>query len=774
MKQIANHQREKEPNVAGQLIFRYLPYWPIFVILLGIAGAAAWFYLRYTTPLYEANSTIYIKDEKKGAEDAKAIEELNVLSSKKIIENEVEVIQAKSLLNDVVKKLTLYAPVYEEGKIRTASAFTRSPVRIRSDNPDLIRNTDKIYFSLTPKSEVAFDNIIYPLNQWVNTRYGKLWFEKNPYYDGTQTKQLYFQLVDPRQVSGLIKSRLKVNPSSKQSSVLNLNVKDEVPVRASEILNELMASYAASQESEKDSLAASTLTFVEARLKEVESDLRSMESRNQQYKANTSAVDISTQGQLFLQNVSANDQKLSEINMQSAMLDQVENYVQSKHSAGSIVPSTMGNADPMLPQLLEKLYTTELEYQKLRTTTAENNPMALTLNEQINKIRPSILENIQNQRRSLQASKRSVSAANTSYAAILQSLPEKERQLIDINREQNTKNGIYAFLSQKREETALTKASRVSASRVIEDAEYSPFPVNPKPKVIYLSALLIAMFLGIGLVTAKESLSRTVMFRHQIENLTSQPVIGEIASGSKKTPVVIGEDKKTFVAEQFRKLRTTLKFVGVDANHKRIMVTSAISGEGKSFVSLNLAISLALTGKKVVLIDCDLNNPSLNKKLEIEDEIGVSEYLSDEATKEDIVKRTHLDENLYFIPTGRLPRNPSELIMNGKMEGLLNQLNEDFDYIILDTAPVSPVTDAYILSPFCDATLFVVRHKYTPKVFLERLDEENKINQLKNIAIVFNGVQSRGFGSRKYGYGYGYGYIYDGADNRRSRMKLFN
>ena len=350
---------------------------------------------------------------------------------------------------------------------------------------------------------------------------------------------------------------------------------------------------------------------------------------------------------------------------------------------------------------------------------------------------------------------------------MLRTMPEKERQLVEINREQGIKNGIYTFLLQKREETALSYAATVSDSRIIDGAESSDNPVAPIGKVVYLSSLLIALFGGMGFVYARESFGSKIMFRHEIEQLTELPIIGEISIENSKNPIVVSNVKKTFIAEQFRKLRVSLSYMGVSSKRKRILVTSSISGEGKSFVASNLALTLSLSNKKVVLLDFDLNNPTLNDKLKIQERKGISEYLNGDVEIEDIITPTDVNDNFFIIPTGELPFNPTELIMNGKAADLLNHLDGIFDYIIIDTAPILPVTDAYILSPFCDATLFVVRHGYTPKVFVERIDENNKINQLNNAAIIFNGVTPRGFGSSHYGYGYGYGYIYDDKQSRK-------
>jgi capsular exopolysaccharide synthesis family protein len=756
-------KEEQENNFGGQIIFKYLPYWPLFLMLTAAAIGGSWLYLRYTTPMYESSARILIKDEKKGTEDSKALEDFNLLSTKKIIENETEVIQSRTLLNEVVNNLALYAPVYEAGKIRNSSAYLTSPVLLESRDPGHIQPVAKVDLSYDQaKGSVQVGSAQYPVGQWVKTPYGELKFNRNTKWNGEPVSgRLFFSLESPKNVVSSIQSRLKVTTASKQSSILTLTLQDEVSDRGEDIINGLLTAYNAAMINDKNILAANTLGFVEERLKSVEKELNDIEKRNQQYKSRKGAIDIGEQGRLFLQNVSQNDQKLGDINMQLAVLGQVEQYVHAKNTGGSIVPSTFGVSDPVLSQLVEKLSSSEMEYESLKKTTAENNPTMLALSDKIDKLKPNIIDNIQAQKRSLEASRNNVSSANGAYTSMLQGLPEKERELIDINREQSIKNGIYSFLLQKREETALTHASTVSDSRIIDTAESSPLPVSPKKKVIYLIAVLGALFASIGVVTAKETFNRRILFRHEIEKLTDAPIIGEIAAESSGNAIVIGETKKTFIAEQFRKLRTSLKFIGINSKRKRILVTSAIAGEGKSFVAINLALSLALTGKRVVLVDCDLNNPSLPKKLKIRDNKGVSEYLLEEVETEEIVRPTDLDPNLFFVSTGKLPRNPSELMMNGRIEELLNDLDILFDYIVVDTAPVSPVTDAWILSPFCDATLFVVRHRYTPKVFLQRIDEECRINHLNNIAIVFNGVRPRGFGSKNYGYGYGYGYIYN-------------
>jgi capsular exopolysaccharide synthesis family protein len=772
MQIIRKNTVEKDSNIFADVVFRYLPYWPLFILLLAISVGGGWVYMHYATPLYETTARILIKDEKKGAEESKAIESLDRISTKKIIENELEVIKSRTILNDVVKRLHLYAPVYEEKSYKNISAYTTSPIKIEAKDVNAIKETRKVYFVFNDQtSDVTINSKRYPLNSWQVTPYGELKFIKNKRKDGTAgSDKLFFSLAKPKTVATSIETGLKVSSGSKLSTILNLSYVDESQARGEDIVNELLAVYNLSGLQDKNTLATNTLTFIEDRLYSVEHELDSIEHKIQQYKSQSDAIDIGTQGKLFLENVSSNDQKLSEINMQLAVLNQVENYVYSKNKGSGIVPSTLGVNDLTLTKLVDNLYSAELEYESLKKTTGDNNPVLVSLTDKIEKIKPSIVENIQSQRNSLQASRVNLASTNNLYSSALKGMPKKERDLIDINREHGIKNEIYTFLLQKREETALSFASTVSDSRIVDKAEASDKPVSPKRTVVYLSSFLLSMFLGFGIIFCKETFSRKIMFRHEIENLTDSPIIGEISSENSKDPIVIAEDKKTFISEQFRKLRATLNYIGINSKHKRILVTSAVSGEGKSFIATNLALTLAIAGKRVALLDFDLNNPSLNNKLNLGDHKGITDYLLGECQIEEIIMQTDIHHNLLLLPTGKLPLNPSELILNGQAEVLFNYLDSKFDYIVVDTAPIIPVTDAYILSPYCDATLYIIRHGYTLKTFVERIDENNKINHLKNLAIVFNGVSPRGFGNRSYGYGYGYGYVYEDSKDTRKRL----
>lgn len=768
----------KKPDSGGpgfnKIIFRYLPYWPLFLFLIIIGIAGAWIYLRYTVPIYESVASILIKDERKTM-DSQILQELNPFGSGKIVENEIEILRSRYLNREVVKNLGLYAPITQEGTVVSRSGYVYSPIHIQVKQPDSLQPANKIYFTFNQDSStVTIDEKEYKLNEWVETDYGTLRFINNPRYSRTTEMQvpIYFSLVPVQRVANGIRGRLQINSSGKASTVLTLRLRDEVPQRAEDILNMLIAEYNEAAINDKNALAANTLEFVNDRLSFVVNELDSVESRMQQYRTSQGVYDISEQGRQFLQSVGTSDQRLSEINIQLDVLDQVENYVSGKSSGSRIVPSTMGINDPLLTGLLDKLYLVQSEYDRQRQSIGENNPLLIPMVDEINRLKPTILENLQNQKRNLQASKRNIEQTSSRYSSMLRSIPTKERELLEISRQQSIKNEIYTFLLQKREETALSYGSTVSDSRLIDNAESLPGPVSPNKNMIFLTALVLAFALGIGIVLLKEVMNRSILFRSEIEEFTSLPILGEISHDPTKANIVIAEGKRNFIAEQFRQLRTSLGYLGVNTKHKKIMLTSTISGEGKSFISANLGISLALTGKKVVMLELDLRKPKLSNAFDISRESGLSNYFIGEKEPDEIIKKAGITDSLYIIPSGPIPPNPSELILNGKLQELLEYLDINFDYIIIDTAPVNPVTDAYIVSPMCDATLYVVRHGYTPKSAIKLLDHNNKVRELKNVAIVFNDVKSRGIGKNDYGYGYGYGAGYGYGYEEESGKKV--
>jgi capsular exopolysaccharide synthesis family protein len=519
-------------------------------------------------------------------------------------------------------------------------------------------------------------------------------------------------------------------------------------------------------------MAANTLSFIDERLRYVINDLDSIERSIQHYKAKQGIVNLSEQSRNFLNNVSENDRQVSNINMQLAVLDQVERYVVSKNNSVGIVPSSLGLNDPLLSQLLQKLYDAELEHDKLRKTMAENSPQVAAVASEIESIRPTILENVRNQRAGLLASRKNVSETSGAYYSYLRTIPQKERELLEISRQQSIKNDVYSFLLEKREETALASSSTLADSKLIDAAMSNFWPVSPNKSTAYLSAFALAFIIGIGLVCFKELFTGKILFRSDIEKYTKIPIAAEITSVrlKNKNELVVNRPDKVFLTEQFQHLRAAIGLHGRVVSRQKVLITSSIAGEGKSFVAANLALSLSSSGKRVLLIDADLRGPKTSSIFDMEEKEGLVEFLEGKVGVDDIINYSD-NNNLYIIPAGGECSSPTELLLNGKLNELFTYCEELFDYILVDTSPVDPVTDAYVLSYYCDKTLFVIRHGYTPKTMVQILDESNKTTALSNPFIVFNGIKKRGFikGSYGFGYGFGYEYVYKNREGVKKR-----
>lgn len=758
-KNTINESGDLEEISLGDIFDKYTPYWPWFMVLLIIGLSGAWIYLRYTNPVYQSTASILVKDEKKGAGSIDPLEAFDLFGGKKSVENEVEILQSKTLMQVVVQNLHLYAPIKISGRVRNASGYLSSPINIQIKNVDSLKEVKDvpIYYDDVKKT-VLIEKAEYSLNEWYNTPYGVLMFNKNENFRGKfngkdEDVNYFFSLSSIQNTANNLLKQLTVSLSSNSSSVINIGFNGEIPRRNEDILNELLKAYNEAAILDKNVLAANTLKFVDDRLKYVVHELDSVEGSLQNFRSGNGLTDISAQGQIFLQTVAQNDKQISDINVQLAILDQVSSYVNSKRGLTGIVPSTLGVSDPTLANLLKQLSDLELQYEQTKKIVPENNPAVVSLLDGIATIKPAIVDNINNQRKNLQAARADLTSTNNKFSSILSAIPQKERELLSISRQQSIKNNIYTFLLQKREETALSFASAVADTRVIDMPETSNNPISPKRKIIYLGAILGAFVLGIGFIYIKDLLTRTVQSRNEIESKTTIPILGEVGFDRSKSPVVIGEGKRSFIAEQFRQLRTSLGYLGIDETHKRILITSSISGEGKSFIAINLGISLSLMDKKVAILELDLRKPKLSEVFNISRIVGISNYLVGKRNLSEILKKTSF-ENLVLLPSGPIPPNPSELISNGRLEELLNELEELFDYIIIDTAPTSPVTDAFIVSPMADVSVYVVRHDYTPKMFLSKLEQFKENSRLKNMAVVYNGIRGKGIG--KYGYGYGY------------------
>lgn len=744
-------------TMVEEITHKYVPYWPLLALLMVPCMMLAWVYLKYKAPVYEIAASIQVKDEKKGVDEDPVTESLNVLASKNIVENEVDIIRSKTFVSQVVNELFLYAPTYQKGKYAATSAYVTSPVRIESEDPENLKEVPKVAYQYDfNKRTVKIDNKEYQVDQFVSTPYGRLKFTQNPYFKASTPGEYYFSLINPRAVTDGLYGALDVTATSKLSSVVKITFKDAVPKRGEDIVNGIIKKYNEALLAQKTNLAKSTMAFLDQRIAKVLSDLTSVERRVQNFRSRQGVVNLTDQSRLYLQNVAMNDQKLGDINMQLSVLDQVEKYVISKEGASGIVPSTLGVNDEMLSGLLERYYDAELQHEKLKQTTAENNPAMQAVTGQINTLKPAILENVRNNRINLEASRNNLALTNNGYNSILGTIPEKERALIDVSREQTTLNTLYNFLLQKREQAALAYSSSISETRVIDKAQASILPVSPNKKFTYAGALALALLLTVGYILYRDVLNNKVLFRSDIINNTSYPLLGEISFVKKgKQMLLTGKDYST-AQDEFRQLGIAAGLFSKDNKDKKILITSGNNGEGKSLVAANIALTLSQSGKKVVLIDADIEGGQLTRTFRSVNTKGLADYLSEETLQPGEIVRSSGYKNLSIITAGESAENTAALLLNDRMDKLLQYLENQFDLILIDSAAVNPAPDAYILSDLCDKTLYIARHRYTSKSTIKKLDETNELKPLKNLALVFNGVKTRGFILKTKGFGYGY------------------
>ena len=755
-----------ETNVMVQIVQRYFPFWPLFLVTVGIGLAISWVYLRSQTRIYVATAKVLLKDPQKGGGDSKVLDALNIFSEKKIVENEILVLRSSNLLQEVVASLDLYAPVFNKGRVRTEELYNgNSPVWFRAADKTNVNGGGKYYFTVNwPKKQVTINGQTIKFNDTVSIYGSAYWVVPNPQYNQSVTGKNYFVVFNSiAGAAGSFAGDLKANATSNSSTVIEVKLETPVPDKGVDFLNKLFEVYNYEAIIDKNQIAAKTLAFIENRLNLVVGQLDSVEKNIQNFKTRESVYDLGSQASLYLSNVSELDKRSSDVQIQLDVLKDVQQYVDNKGRKPGTVPSQILISDPTLSGLLTKLYDAEFQLSKAESINGEKSDAVILANDAVGRIKKDIRENLGTIRSNLNAVKSNVNSGIALNSGLLSQVPRKERGLLEISRQQVIKNNIYTFLLQKREETALSSAGTTPDLKVLEKGS-SYGPIKPVAKNFYLTGLLLGLLVSVVFVLLREQFNRKILFRNEIEEKTKIPVLAEIMYSRTAEAIAISEGKRTIIAEQFRSLRTNLAFMGMNEENKTLLVTSSISGEGKSFIALNLAMSFTLTGKKVGLMEMDLRKPKLSKYLEISRDPGITNFLINKANIDQIIKETKYP-NLFVISAGPIPPNPTELILSPKFGEMMALLKEKFDYIIIDSAPIGPVTDSQLISSYANTTLYVVRHGFTPKVFLRMMDDLYQQKKFNNMALIFNGLKPRGisflgygYGYGSYGYGYGYGY----------------
>ena len=760
---------EEENIDLRSIAYRYIRNWYLFVIFLLMAFVGAFFYLLYTRPVYEVSSVVLIKDDKKGLGSNDFLKDLEMMGGNKIVENEMEVFKSRSLMKKVVESLRLNVIYTKNTRPVDIDLYGKSPVWIQIEQlpnpvyPDkfTVRKLDRSKFELLTENKVIGT---YSFGQAVvQSQLGKFRvFINNNVLQNKEDIDIQFANVD-RVIQGNL-GKLDVSLLNQKSTVLKLSYQETSPNRGRDILRKLHEEYILASLGDKNTEASNTLRFIDERLRLISTELTDVEKDVEVYKSAAGFTDISSESNLFLEKVKETDSKLNEVDIQVKVLEGVEKFLNTPGSNVSSVTSMIN--DPSLSLLINKLSELELQREKYARTVQVGNPLLETVNTQVINTKAVIRENINNQKKGLIISRTNLASLNRSIESSIRSIPKKEREFVSIKRQQGIKESLYLLLLQKKEETAISYASTVSDSRLIDEAFVSPAPIKPLPNIVYLIALLIGLGVPIVIINVKALLNNKITSRAELEQKTSSiPILGEVGNKPKSIAGPLLDTKSNnFIAEQFRILRTNLQYlIQGQKSCKKILVTSSISGEGKSFIAMNLASSLASAGQKVVLVNLDIRKPKLHEYLNLSNNKGVVNYLIGQGEAADFVQKTPI-ENMSFVASGPIPPNPAELLSGTKLAEFFAELEKEYQYILIDCSPNGLVTDAQLVAHLVDATVFIVRHEYTPQGAMLPLANLYKEKKFPSLTVIYNGVK----GSSSYGYGYGYGYGYYGESGNPS------
>lgn len=761
-------QNEKSKPLNLQLlILKYLKYWYLFLAGVVLCVGTAVYMMYYATPQYLISSTLLIKADDKGSDFSQnaVFADLENYQTYSVVENEIEILQSASIMRRVFSELELYNAYFvEEGFSRKREIYGREvPINIVIHEYDSLGyskdNTIKIHLVDEEGFEIEDVNekkTYFKYGEKIQNFFGEFSVERNSPINAEAPHTIFVAFNHLDALAGAYSGAINVEVANKLASVLNVSLLDPVPQKGRDIVNKLIEVYNKEAVFVKNQIAANTIEFIDEQLETITAELFEIEARAENYKQANQITNVSAATNDYLTNTSSYQSQIAANAIKIDVLQSIEQYLVQQEDNFQMVPSSLTIDDPTFLNLLNKFNELQRERERMLRTTQPSNPLVLNINEQLDNLKRSLLENLRQIKTGLEITNRNLVSSNSDISSRAQRVPEIERQLVELSRQQAIKEEHFLYLTKKREESALSlAATTVSNSRVIDPATSSNGPVKPNKKLIYAFAFMLGLGMPFGFIFLKDMLNTKVLYKSDIEDHTLVPILGEISHHNTDEILAISEKVKTPVAEQFRLLRTNLQFATAHQANKVILVTSSKSGEGKTFFSLNLAVSLSMTDKNVVILEFDLRKPALLKKLKIKNDIGLSDFLSsDKYTVEDLFRKSAAAPDITLIGCGDIPPNPAELMMSKRMHELFEELQRRFDVVIIDSAPVGQVADAFALAPFIDQTLYVVRYNYTTKDQIDFIDDIGKNKKLSNPKIVMNDAK------KVMGYGYGYGYEY--------------
>lgn len=751
-------EKDETPDVKA-FIERNLKYWHILLILLMAAFVLSWLYLRYTPKSYEAEAMLAIKKDPALVSDGGL--NISLMDDKVALEKEVEILKSPDAIEKTIKDLGLYADVKSKGRILNKDKYGEdNPYIIVVENPDKMKKAGPFDVDFKKgENHITLTGKSYALNQWHNFAWGRTMFMANPAYTGPAAEQLQVSFIPVEDLRKSISKRLSADTKTKLSELILMSISDNHPKRATDILFTMVKEYDTITVDNKKSGYLSTYKFINERLATVEKELSGVENEIQKYRSSNEIIDLSSQGSAYLQSVQQSDQQVAQLNLQLDLVNKAKSYLQQGPSESGSLPAMVDIGDANITAQIAELNRTDLELNRQTQLSGPDNPRVKVLQEQSRRLRASLSEGLGNLSKNLQTSRDFYASKQAGFNSMLRSIPQKEKGLIDITRQQAIKNGIFSFLLQKREEAAIAVSGTMANSQFISRPLFSG-TIRPTAIQVLLIAIPVALLLFFVFISLKEMFRNQLEEKQELEKFVKAPIIGELGQvrfpDGDDSSIVVGQGKQTIEAEQFRDLRTNLNYMGAHKENKVILVTSSMPGEGKTFVSANLAISLALAGKKVALLCADLRKPKLAKLLGMKSMPGITDYLIGNASINEIMKPSAISSNLTVLAEGSIPPNPAELLMDELMKKLIEELKKSYDYVLIDSPPIAAVTDAKIIGDYANACIYVTRVGTTLKRFYPMIKDAYETRKLPNMGIVVNGVKH----SKMTRYGQHYGYAY--------------
>jgi capsular exopolysaccharide synthesis family protein len=751
-------------------------YW--FVISVLVCCLAAFIYLQRAPKIYTRTATVLIKDDSKGgtASESAAFAELDMFNIKRNVDNEILVFQSKQLMHTVAKRLHLDISYKVRSGLRKVELYTHSPVSIQFLE---VEDAQTLSLEVVPLSEnevrlsdctdsngtsLSFDEVVL-LKDTVETPFGKLVITPTLYYANYYQTTVFVAKSNLESISVGYANALNVALANKMATIINLTLQNESIPRAEDVLNTLIMVYNEEAINDKNKIMVNTSEFINDRLIIIEQDLGSVDTDIETYKRSQQLTDIQSETGMYLSETSYYGKEELDLRNQKTLVNYVRTYLSDPSRSADLIPANTGISDGNIEGLINEYNTILLKRDRLIANSSEKNPVVMDLNNSLTAMKQTIVRAVDNLAVGLDAKIRNLKAREEQTIQRISAVPTQQKEVLTIERQQKIKEELYLYLLNKREENALSQAMTESSARIIDPAMGSKTPIAPKTKITMLAAFILGLVIPAGGLWLIFTMNTTVRNRKDIEDALSIPFLGDVPLRDRKDKedVVVQADGRDSITEAFHIIRTNMDFMRIRIKDMQvIMLTSFNPGAGKTFVSTNLALSLAFSGKRVVLVDLDIRKCTLSKHFSEEKRLGVTDFLSEKTDKVfDLVHASELSKNLFIIPAGMVLPNPTQMLTSERLEQLITQLKIPFDYVILDSVPYSMVADASIVNRVADLTIFLIRAGLMDKRMLPEVEKIYNQNKLKNMSVILNAVDYKrsGYGYGSYGYGaYGYGY----------------